>query len=172
MGHKSNLPSLSIKFEAQPRPNYGDMVWHIVKSENHEVRSNLYQMTRVIKCCWCRSTSPSWRTTTTMSSTTQHTHSDRCWCQYQGSGVVVGRYLILTSIYTLQLSQYEYEATLTIKNVSSVENGFEHFLYMTTRWEPQNPSTYRVIITFYTNFSINPNSAELVFNHKLDVQVW
>ena len=49
MGHKSNLPSLSIKFEAQPRPNYGDMVWHIVKSENHEVRSNLYQMTRVIK---------------------------------------------------------------------------------------------------------------------------
>ena len=42
MGHKSNLPSPSIKFEAQPRPNYGDMVWHIVKSENHEVRSNLY----------------------------------------------------------------------------------------------------------------------------------
>ena len=43
--HKSNLPlpALSIKFEAQPRPNYGDMVWHIVKSENHEVRSNLYQ---------------------------------------------------------------------------------------------------------------------------------
>ena len=84
-------------------------------------------MTRVIKCCWCRSTSPSWRTTTTMSSTTQHTHSDRCWYHHQGSGVV-------TSIYTLQLSQYEYEATLTIKNVSSVENGFEHFLYMTTRW--------------------------------------
>ena len=100
-----------------------------------------------------------------MSSTTQHTHSDRCWYHHQGSGV-------LTSIYTLKLSQYEYEATLTIKNVSSVENGFEHFLYMTTRWEPQNPSTYRVIITFYTNFSINPNSAELVFNHKLDVQVW
>ena len=98
-------------------------------------------MTRVIKWCWCRSTSPSWRTTTTMSSTTQHILSDRCWCLYQGSGV-------LTSIYTLQLSQYEYEATLTIKNVSSVENGFEHFLYMTTRWEPQNPSTYRVIITF------------------------
>ena len=71
---------------------------------------------------------------------------------------------------TLQLSQYEYEATLTIKNVSSVENGFEHFLYMTTRWEPQNPSTYHHHL--FTNFSINPNSAELVFNHKLDVQVW
>ena len=37
------FPFPSIKFEAQPRPNYGDMVWHIVKSENHEVRSNLYQ---------------------------------------------------------------------------------------------------------------------------------
>ena len=35
------FPFPSIKFEAQPRPNYGDMVWHIVKSENHEVRSNL-----------------------------------------------------------------------------------------------------------------------------------
>ena len=91
---------------------------------------------------------------------------------------LIGAFSVIVQLYrlidpsTLQLSQYEYEATLTIKNVSSVENGFEHFLYMTTRWEPQHPSTYRVIITFYTNFSINPNSAELVFNHKLDVQVW
>jgi len=99
---------ISIKFEAQPRPNYGDMVWHIVKSENHEVNIPIME----------------------------NNYND---VQYYSAHPL------------RQLSQYEYEATLTIKNVSSVENGFEHFLYMTT--------------------SINPNSAELVFNHKLDVQV-
>ena len=96
-------------------------------------------MTRVIKWCWCsRWTSPSWRTTTTMSSTTQHTHSDRCWYHHQG---YLPPSILCSCLNTSTRPLWPSRMCPVWRMVLSTSCTWQ-------QGGPQNPSAYRVIITF------------------------
>jgi len=100
-----------VHFEAQPKPEYGNIVWRVVKDNNNEVVLTVEE----------------------------------------DDPKEAFNYIAYPIRQVSPDSEYEYEAKLTILNISKSERNYQHFLDVKTR--------------------LRPNSLDLEMKHQFDVQV-